>query len=306
MYTRRQLIAGMAALALLPRPARAEKPVVLLLTSDDSARTTTIVDAFKSATEGTTRISYALTAESDAAAFLADNIRDLTVNAVFAVGDKAFLGAIREFATTPVIYVEVNDPGAALGRGATYGVPSRVDPAGSLAALRGLLPRMSTLGMVRGSRDGEDAWWNALTEAGKSTGVQVRIQRVNGPADLTSAFGVLLSESQAVILHPDATVWTAAAVGQILHNGQLAKVPVVGYDRSQLRAANPAPLILETSAAGVGLAAGARCMSVLGLATGGAQAVYPLPWLVGSKVACRATGMLLTKDTAAKVNEWID
>lgn len=305
---RRALLKGVGALLIAgaSRTAHAAKPIVLILTSDASARTNAIVEAFKAAAEAVTRVSYELGPEADAAAFLADNIRDMTVAAVFAVGDKAFSAAAREFASTPVLFTDVQDTSLISGRDNLFSISTRVDPAAALEALKKLLPRMYAVGSIRGTRDTDDAWWAALEQAAAALKLQLKVQRAGNSSDVQNGMSALLAACQAVWIQPDPGLWTAAQLSSSLNMAQLARVPVIGFDRTHLTAANPAPFLFESGGPGLGQAAAARCLSLLKLGGGAVTAAWPTPWLVGSRSACRSVGVLLNKDNAALVNEWLE
>lgn len=305
-WTRRAVLFGVGALALTPRVGWASRPVVLVLSSGASARSAAILEAFKAGTEGTTRVSYELGPEVDAAAFLADGIRDLEVNAVFAVGDRAFLAAVREFTTVPLIYADVLDAGPGAGRANVHGLSLRVDPARGLQKLKEVLPRLNTLGVLRGAADADAAWWARLTEAAKGASVAVEQKIASSPADVANAASALLAASNVVWPQPDPRLWTGSVVSRLLYDAQFAHIPVVGLDRTWLAAANPAPLVFETSAAGVGEAGAAAVKKALSLTSGAEAGAWPEPWLVGSKRALRSLGVSLRKEAAERVDEWID
>lgn len=305
MISRRSLLGGALAAALVPRLARAEKPVVLILSSDESPRTTTIMETFKAKIEGTTRISYQLGGEADAAAFLADNIRDLRIDVVFALGDRAFAAAAREFTTTPVVYADVLDTSPAEGRTNVVGLPLRVEPGQVISRMKTLLPQLRTLGAVRSARDREDRWWTRLEEGCAAQGLKLAVQRASATGDLTNAIQVLLADAQLLWLLPDPGLWTPAAVSRALKDAQLQKRPVIGFDRSWLSAANPAPIVVESSAAGLGEAAARPVLSAVGLKTGDALSEFPAPWLLGGRAAFRALGINLKRETAELIDEWV-
>lgn len=305
-WSRRALLRGAAALALLPRAARAGRPVVLALTSGASARSSAILEAFKAGTEGTTRVSYELGPEVDAAAFLADGIRDLEVSAVFALGDRAFVAAVREFTTTPLIYADVIDPGPGAGRANVTGLSPRVDPGRGLAKLHDVLPRLNTLGVLRGGGELDPAWAALLTQQATALGVRIEQRTATTAADVGNASAALLALAQVIWPQPDPGLWTGSVVSRLLYDAQFSHVPVVGLDRSWLSAANPAPLVIETSARGIGEAAAAAILRVVGLTPAGGGLAFPDPWLVGSKRALRALGLSLRREAAERVDEWVD
>ncbi|MCK6525136.1 hypothetical protein L6R49_27335 [Myxococcota bacterium] len=305
--TRRTLLLGLGAAALGPRLALADRPTVLVLSSDTSARTQTLVDTFKANITGVTRLSYELGGEADAAAFLADNLRELQVSLVFAIGDRAFLAAVREYVNVPVLYTDVNDASAAAGRADAVGLSVRVDPSPALTRLQGLLPRMTTLGAIRGLKDPEAAWWDTLGEACAALQLKLDVRKVNASADVANASAALLAQCGAILVQPDPQLWAPSVASRLLYDASLAKVPVIAFDRSWLRAANPAPFVLESSAKGLGEVAAREAMRLLSLGEGGAAgASFPEPWLVGSKAALRALTIPLKKESAALVDEWID
>ena len=305
MITRRSVLGGLVVAALLPRLAHAERPVVLILLSDASERTTAVSDALKAGLDGVTRITYQLGGELDAAAFLADNIRDLHIDAVFALGDRAYTAAAREFTTTPVVYADVTDTTASAGRDNVFGLAARVDPAALLQRIRTLMPHVRSIGAVRGGRDQEQAWWAALQAACDASGLSLVVQRASAPADLANAMQVLLAGSDLIWLVRDADLWSPAVVARALKDASLAKKPILGFERTWLSAANPAPLVVESSAAGVGTSAAAAILGRVGLAPATSSAIFPTPWLVGSRGAFRALGINLRKETAAAVDLWL-
>ncbi|RME22586.1 MAG: hypothetical protein D6798_15435, partial [Deltaproteobacteria bacterium] len=99
---RRQLLQGAAAAlvaGLLPSRARAaERPMVLVITSSSTEATTAMVDAYGEDMGFATRMTYDLGGDESAVAFIADNIRDIELSLVFAIGEVAARAASREFA----------------------------------------------------------------------------------------------------------------------------------------------------------------------------------------------------------------
>ncbi|MCK6515191.1 hypothetical protein L6R46_09080 [Myxococcota bacterium] len=277
-FDRRTFLFGLGALALGPRLSfAAERATVLVLSSDTSERTQTLVETFKANVTGVTRLSYELGAEADAAAFLADNLRELQVSLVFASG-----------------------------RGDAIGLSVRVDPLAALTRLQGLLPRMTTLGAIRGLKDPESLWWDKLGEACEALKLKLDVRKVNASADVANASAALLAQCGAVLVQPDSQLWAPSVASRLLYDASLAKIPVIAFDRSWLRAANPAPFVLESSPKGLGEVAAQEAMRLLALGEAGAARSFPEPWLVGSKAALRALTIPLKKESAALVNEWID
>ena len=305
-FARRTFLFGLGALALRPALARADRATVLVLSSDTSVRTQTLVETFKSNITGVTRLSYELGAEADAAAFLADNLRELSVSLVFAIGDRAFLAAVREYVNVPVLYTDVNDSSAASGRDDAIGLSVRVDPLAALTRVQGLLPRMTTLGAIRGLKDPETLWWEKLGEGCEALKLKLDVRTVNASADVANASAALLAQSGGLIVQPDPQLWAPSVASRLLYDASLAKVPIISFDRSWLRAANPAPFVLESSAKGLGEVAAQEAMRLLALSEGVAARSYPEPWLVGSKAALRTLTIPLKKESAALVDEWID
>ncbi|MBK7759134.1 MAG: hypothetical protein IPI35_22620 [Deltaproteobacteria bacterium] len=303
---RRTFLFGLGALALRPSLARADRPTVLVLSSDTSARTQTLVESFKANVTDVTRLSYELGAEEDAAAFLADNLRELQVSLVFAIGDRAFLAAAREYVNVPMLYTDVTDTSAVSGREDAVGLSVRVDPQAALTRLVGLLPRMTTLGAIRGLKDPETLWWDKLKESCETLKLKLDVRQVNASADVANASAALLAQCGGVLVQPDPQLWAPSVASRLLYDASLAKVPVIAFDRSWLRAANPAPFVLESSAKGLGAAAAQEAMRRLSLSDAGEARTFPEPWLVGSKAALRALTIPLKKESAALVEEWID
>lgn len=304
--SRRAVLAGLAAALLLPRWARAGRPLLLVLTSGASPRTEAILGAVEAGTEDANRVIYELGPEVEAAAFLADGTRDLAINAVLAVGDRAFVAAAREFANLPLIYADVHDTSAAAGRPNVVGLSLRPDPAQGLTHLRGVFPQLKTLGLVRGARDADAAWWTGLESAAAEQKIVLEVKTASSVADLGNAMTALLARADAVWVQPDPQLWTGAVVGRTLYDASLAHKPVIGLDRSWLAAVPPAPFVLEASAVGIGQAAAAAARRALGLTDTAGGSSFPEPWLVGSKLAVRNLGLPLRKAEAALVQEWVD
>jgi ABC-type uncharacterized transport system substrate-binding protein len=300
-FGRRWFLAAAAACVALP--ARAAAKTVLVLADRDNPRHDTIVGAFRPACADVDQIVYTLDASTDAAAFLADGIRDLPVDAVLAVGDRALVAAVREFPGASVVFVDASDPSPGLTAGAV-GVSTRVGADAGLTRLRAALPRVERYGLIRSSADTDDAWWAALDAAAERLAVQVEVRRVGAASEVVNAVTALLARAQALWILPDRAVWTGTAVARTLTEATAAKVAVVGPDRSWLTAARPAPLVIETSAVALGTAAAARVRASLGL--GSPTSSDADPWLVGVQVAWRGLGLLLNKDIAAHVDEWLD
>lgn len=303
-WSRRALLVGIGAGLLLPRVARADRPVILVLTSGASPRAETITTVFREQTSGATRVSYELGPEVDAAAFLADGTRDLTVSLVVALGDRAFAAAAREFAAVPLIYADVSDTSSVAGRDNVVGLSLRPDPARGLERVKAVLPRVGVVGVIRSARDNDAAWYAALDAGATALGLRVVTETVTSASDVNNALAGLISRADLVWPQPDPRLWTGAVASRALQECLLAKKPILGLDRSWLAASAGAPLVLESSAAGIGSAAASAARRVLGLESTAAAAAFPEPWLVGSRDAWRTLGLILKKETAALIDEW--
>jgi len=309
MRTRREILGGLGALTLaagLSGVVRAEDPpLVVVFTSDRSPRTGALVRALKAGLGEVTLMSCDLSAEADAGAFIADNLRGVEVALVAAVGGLALRVALREFASTPVVWADTLDDAAASLHPKARGISPRLDPAAVLAKLRILKPDLASIGVLRLSGD-SDIYWSDLEAASKAAGLSLRSPPLAGPAEVDNAFKQLSSGAGVTWIQPDPQLWTGAVLASLFHEAELAHHPVIGFQRDQLAGAQHPAAILESDPAAMGTLAAELATAALKGALPVEPRRYAPPLLVAQLSALRAAGILVNKKTAAAVDVWAD
>jgi len=301
--TRRHLLQlglGLAAYASLGTALAAERPIVLVFMSDTSKRTLAIVDAFKSKLDFATKLTYDLSQEQDAGAFIADQIRGMKIALVFAIGDKAYKAATREFTGIPVLYVDRTDSSPAPAN--SHEVSSQVDPGPFFTRLKALMPELSTLGVIRTPRDKAD-YINRIESGAKTADLTAELHSVSSTGELANVLGALYRTVDAVWIRPS-PIWTGAALAAAYYEANLQKVPVIGFSRDHFEVPQPPAMIVESSPEGLGTAARARASKLL-QDSGSKVEPYASPILLGHLASLRATGINLTKKKAALLDELI-
>ena len=309
MRTRREILGGLGVCALaagLSRVVRAEDPPLLVVfTSDRSARTSALIRGLKTGLAGATLMSCDLSTEADAGAFIADNLRGVDVALVAAVGGLALRVALREFAATPVIWADTLDDAAAALHPKARGVSPRLDPAAVLAKLKTLKPDLGGIGVLRSIGD-NDVYWSDLEAACKSAGLDLRSPPLAGPAEVDNAFKQLSSAAGITWIQPDPQLWTGAVLASLFHEAELAHHPIIGFQREQLSGAQHPAAVLESDPAAMGKLAAQLAISALKGALPEATRTYAPSLMVAQPSALRAAGILVNKKTAAAVDVWAD
>lgn len=278
-----------------------ERPTILVFTSDSTERSAKIASTFKDEVDFAIRISYDLGAERDAGAFIADNIRGMPVQLVFAVGDVALKAAAREFTGVPVVHAEVADLAPTLGRSDIVGVSARVEPAALLDRLRTLSPGLKSVGTIRASAD-DDRYWGDLATACTERGLELSEVRVASAADVGNAIRQLVATVDFLVLVEDPQLWSPTALSSTLRHAYEGKLPVASWSRAHLSGPQPAAVALVADAAGVGVSAAALAGRLL--KQGKVDRKYAAPVVVGHLSALRAAGLKITKKNAEAVDEW--
>lgn len=304
---RRLLGLGATALAVaaLPRALRADDaamPVVLLLLSDRSERTQAMAKSFKEGLTGCLRMSYDLTDEPDAAAYIADQLRGMEVAVVFSIGDKAAGSAVREFASTPVVVADASLAG--LSASNLHSLSGRVDPELTLRRLIEVAGGPRRIGLLTDGV-GADRWFEAAKAAAAALKVTLDVTAFGASSEILNAFKGLATPSDLVWLLPSQR-WTTAALSGVLNEASILKKPVVGFARSHVTAAIPAQLAVEPSAAALGKLAAARVMGLLpGAAAQAETETFAEPLLMGNVRAMRAVGLPIGNAVLEKLDEAI-
>ncbi len=301
--SRRLLLAlGLAGLVSrqVPSALAAERPFVLIFMSDTSERTLAIVQAFKEHLDFATRLTYDLSQEEDAGAFIADQIRGLDVALVFAIGDKAYKAATREFSSTPVLYTDAPNETSI---GLIEEVSSAVDPASVVTRLKAVSPTLTSLGVVRTPAD-VPSTIEAITAACEAAGVKAEVRSVSGAGETANVLSILYRTVDMIWLRPDPAVWTGTALASAYYEAALQKVAMIGFDRTHLEAPHPPAFVVISSPSGLGHTAGARAVQLL-RGEEDEQSSFVEAILIGHMAGLRAAGVSLTRKRAALLDELV-
>lgn len=301
-FSRRALLLGGLALALAPRRAAAGKPVVLVILSDRSERTLAIAEAFKAQAEFAIRMTYDLSDETDGAAAMADQIREMSVGFVLAVGDKAGRATAREFAGVPGACVDVTDEGVRAASQLTT-IEGRVSPGLVLDRLAILRPGLKRLGVLR-ANDPADAYWAAIDSAAAERGVKVTHAALAGQADARNAFLRVQPQSDFVWLQPAPTVWTGSALATVFQEAAMLHTPIAGFARAHLTSPSPPTVVVEASTSGLGELAAAHARTVL-LGEAAKTAAYIPPIIVGHLTGIRTAQLPPTRQALESLDELV-
>lgn len=300
---RRTFLAAAAAALLVP-PVRAqdlERPIILVLTGDETSRTAQIATSFKKACDFAVRMSYQIGNEADAGAFIADNIRGQPLSLVFAVGPTALKIAAREFAGTPVVYAEVAEATVAAGRDDIVGVSTRLEPRATVERLKVLHPGMGRIGLLHAATD-PDGYWRHAAATADELGVKSQTVAVSSPDEVHNGFKALLSSTDLVWIQQDARLWTGTSLARIFHEAALQKFPICAFSRAHLDAANPPAVVAYGHPDGVATTASAMARNIL-LKEPPPLYNYIAPMLVGHMRAMRAGGLMVNAKTVAALDE---
>ena len=303
--SRRQLgwlLGAAGARLLVPRPAHAAKPIILVFLSDTSARTLAISSAFKAEVDFAMRMTYDLSLEEDAGAFISDQIRGMKIALVLAIGERALQVSVREFATTPVIYADVDPSSIGLSRAGLVGITGRVDPDTALDRLSALMPSLHTLGSLRASED-NDPYWDALAESCSTRDIALHLESVSRVADLKNACEKLYRSVDFTWLQRTASLWTGTSIAQAFHVASTLKAPIAGFARSQLEVPQPPAMVILSSPAGIGQSAGAKAREVL--SAGSTGNIYVEPMLIGHLSGLRNSRIAVTRKNSALFDELV-
>jgi ABC-type uncharacterized transport system substrate-binding protein len=306
-FTRRSVLGGLGAflvggLAGSGLVARADSKRVLVLLSDASERNVAIANAFKERLKGGLVMTYDLGQQTDAGAFIADNLRGLDISYVFAVGDLAARAASREFANTPIVHAEVVDPGVLVSRPGLESVSSWPDPKLTLERFAKVVRPLHTVGLLRTPRTTRQV--DAVLAAGEVAGIKVVTRPASGASDVENAVAGLLEQADIVWLLPDYSILTSSLLGKALHQAHIEQRIVATWSTTHFAGAQPAALVVTTGPEGVGQAAAGRISELLAGAKD-SQPVYAAPLLHGHFATLRRARVTLNKATAAEFDERI-
>lgn len=300
--SRRGFLAGAAAALLAPRLWAAERPVLLVLTSDETERTLTITSRFKKACDFAVRMSYLVGNESDAGAFIADNIRGQPVALVFAIGPAATRVAIREFAGSPVIYAEVPPDAIPTSGPNLHPITTRLDPTLTLERLARLLPGMHDVGLL--CKNSNEPYWPATSDAAKALGLRATVRQIQEPDEVPNAFMALTGPTELIWLQQEPRIWTGGALSRVFHEASIQRFPLVGFSRAHLDAPNPPPVVACGHPEGIGdLASRMARAFVLGEPAPTELGVAPM--LIGHARAMRAAGFVVSAKSTEVLDELV-
>ncbi len=306
MFDRRQLLQGTAAAlaaALIPRRSiAADRPMVLVITSSSTDATTAMVDAYGQDMGSATRMTYDLGGDESAVAFIADNIRDIELALVFAIGDVAARAASREFATIPLVYADAADA-VPRSRQDTAQVTTLVDPAHALDHLQRIVPTARRLGVIAAAGQGA-AYVQQFEVAADAAGVEVTVQQPTNAADLSNALKALLLRSDVIWIQ-DNPLWTGSALASAFTDARQARIPLVSFSTAHFASPTPPPLVMAASPSAIGHAAARASRQLLGMDQE-ATASLAEPEVWGDRAAMRASGLMLNKKQAAAVDAWYE
>lgn len=299
----RRTFLTLAAASLVVPPLRAqdpERPVILVLTGDESARTAQIAATFKKACDFAVRMSYQIGDEADAGAFIADNIRGQPLSLVFAVGPVALKIAAREFSGTPVVYAEVTETALVAGRPEITGVSTRLEPRATIERLKQIHPGMTRIGLMHaGDRD---PYWVHASATAQDLGVKPFVKVVSAAGEVENAFKSLLSETDLVWLQHEPRLWTGTGLAKVFHEASLQKFPICTFNRAHFEAANPPALVAYGHPDGIAATAAAMARNML-LDEPAPLYNYIAPMIVGNARAMRMAGLMVNAKTSAALDE---
>lgn len=308
MLTRRVLCAAVvaaAALQALPKVARSDDPpLIAVFVSDAAAHTTAILHAFKAEMADATLMICDCSSEADAGAFIADNLRGVSVAAVFAVGDIALRVALREFNQTPVAWADALDNATAALHPHARGVSPRLDAAAVFARLKTLKPDLEAVGVLRSAAD-TDPYWEAVGSAASAAGLRLVAPPLGSATEVSNALKGLISAVHLTWIQPDPALWTGAVLASVFHEAAISHHPILGFDRAQLSGAQAAPLVAEIDADAMGKGAAALVRRLMAKTAPPELQRFAAPVLVGDLATLRQVGILINKRTAAAVDVWV-
>lgn len=305
--TSRRIFVRSSALSCLlafPDAAAAEKPVVLVLADQTTARGAAATEAFKATLTSAVVLTYQVDSGSAAATF-ADEVRGDDIQLVFALGDVPLKIAVREFAHDQVVYADVTDPTLVPDNPLVTGISSRFDPAVAVGRLRVAAPSVRELGVLH-VLDEPDPYWTDLVEAGKKVGIRVDVRCAPTSGDVENVTTELFATTDAVWVTEDPR-WSSVDLARLFSRGEFEHEPIIGYDALQVSLAHPAALAFVSDPADVGRAAARRANDLLGLDPSliAALPAFVQPHLVGHLAQMRAEGLKVTQASAAGIDVWV-
>ncbi len=299
---------ALTALALLaPTDALAQGKTMLVFTSGETERSTTIVETFKTVADfDATKLSFDLGASEEEAYFVAESLQGMEASLIFAVGDTALKVAAREFRGIPIIYADARAAtAAAVGRTDILEVEQRADPKLTIERLMTLMPSVDTVGAIYSVKD-RSPYWDQMEAAAAAAGIDFVTARVANPDEVPNAQTGLMAEAQWIVIQRDGRLWTPATLSRLFHDAQLSDFPIVTYSVDHLDSPQPPALVMISDAAGLGEAAArmARAIIVDGTPVAEVEPAYPAPIVIGDKGALARGHVRLTKKTTAAVDDW--
>ncbi len=153
---------------------------------------------------------------------------------IFALGARAAWLVSHKLPYTPMVYAMVFDPGRYGITGQVTGVDMNVSADLVLAQLRLMLPEVERLGVIV-SEDGEHQLQAALDAADRA-GYELRIARITSKQRVRRGLAQIRGEVDAIWLLPDREVVTPVGFHVILTETLRARIPVLAYSESLVRA----------------------------------------------------------------------
>lgn len=301
--------AWVLAAALCSAPAlAADKPTILVFTSDSSKRTEALVAQFKRDSDYAIRMSYNVSDMDDPTEFLRENLDEVEPSLVLAVGAAALSVAGRYYSDVPLLFANASMQSAAnLGRGNLVGVAQRVDPVATVAKLKQLMPRMRVLSALRRAGD-TDEYWEALDQACSEASVDLVIYDVSVGQDLRDVQLRAMAGSDLLMIVHDLDLWDSGGLAEVFRRAADAEFPVLTYSARHLSAKVPPTLAVRADAERIAAEAARISREILvdGKDIDDFESGYPQPVLVGHPDALIAAHVPLGKKRRAEIELWTD
>lgn len=265
------MISWLPLLLSLLAPARA-RPEIAVFRSDDLPAYQQPIESFTAAINAPIAL-YAFHGDKERALALTHELKADPPPLIFALGAKAAWLAAMEFPDVPMVYAMVLDParyGVAGPMATGVGMTLPLDLV--LAQFQLFFPERKVLGFIASSTHGMQAVIAAQAAADRAN-LEVRTALVSSSRDLRRALGQMRREVDALWLLPDPELLTPANFRAIRDTAQTARLPVLAYSETLVRAG--ALMCVAPDYAEVGRQAAELARQVL--AADGEQGALPPP-----------------------------
>lgn len=284
----------------------AEKPTILVFTSDSDAATSAIVDRYKTDTGFAIRRTYDLGGIDHPGEFIADNLRDTEPALIFALGELALKESARAWPNVPVIAAEVSATAMQrLGRSDIVSVSSRVNPVLAAERLATVFPRARAVSVIR-RPDDADPWWPLFESALVANGLSLHLTEASTPDEVQAVTREALFRADLLVLAEDPALWTAVGLRDTFEQARAHHIPVVTWDPLHLGAEAPPALAFHADQQSIATTAAKISEQIVmnGADTAAVTTTYPAPVVVGDRAAMLDTHAPLGHRVVAAVDEW--